>query len=129
MIGRPTLPQFERVLAGEIDGYTMDKRWVRKEEARHRRHDFRELPPPRRWIGRLFRGAASGRHRTQKVGSRTPAGEGVSRARQSVKDQFLATVSHELRAPLAAILLWSQMLECRTLEPGDESEALRSIRE
>jgi osmotically-inducible protein OsmY len=56
------------------------------------------------------------------------AREAAERANQ-VKDEFLATLSHELRTPLAAILLWSQILEERILAPGDETQALRAIKD
>jgi signal transduction histidine kinase len=54
--------------------------------ARRRQHEIRELV----WSEHAAREAA----------------EAASR----VKDEFLATVTHELRTPLSAILLWAQML-------------------
>jgi signal transduction histidine kinase/ActR/RegA family two-component response regulator len=43
------------------------------------------------------------------------------------RDEFLATISHELRSPLNAILGWTQVLEPRDL-PHDVGDALRVIR-
>jgi PAS domain S-box-containing protein len=41
-----------------------------------------------------------------------------------LKDEFLATVSHELRSPLNSILGWSKMLSARRL---DEEESARAL--
>jgi GAF domain-containing protein len=35
-----------------------------------------------------------------------------------MKDEFLATLSHELRSPLNAILGWAQLLRHRSLKSG-----------
>jgi CheY-like chemotaxis protein len=43
------------------------------------------------------------------------------------KDEFLAVLSHELRTPTSAILLWARMLMSGTLKPADQAEALRAI--
>ncbi len=50
----------------------------------------------------------------------------VEEANQS-KDEFLAVVSHELRAPLTAILGWSSLLLEGRLRPEVREEALRTI--
>ena len=47
--------QFDRVMAGEIDGYTFDKRWIRR-------------------FGGLLRGIGSGHHRAQTFGAGTASG-------------------------------------------------------
>ena len=44
------------------------------------------------------------------------------------RDEFLATISHELRSPLNAILGWTQVLEPRADLPREVEEALRVIR-
>ena len=45
------------------------------------------------------------------------------------KDIFLATLSHELRSPLTAILSWSQLLERGVLPPEKSRVAVRTIKE
>ena len=43
------------------------------------------------------------------------------------KDEFLATLAHELRSPMTAILGWIQMLKMPDLEPSDAASALGMI--
>jgi PAS domain S-box-containing protein len=45
----------------------------------------------------------------------------------TIKDQFLATLSHELRSPLTPILGWTAMLRSGELRPEDTSRALEVI--
>ncbi|NJR22688.1 MAG: response regulator [Richelia sp. CSU_2_1] len=44
-----------------------------------------------------------------------------------MKDEFLATLSHELRSPLNAILGWTQLLRNRTFNPATTMRALETI--
>jgi len=44
-----------------------------------------------------------------------------------MEDEFLATASHELRAPLNAILGWTKLLRGKTLAPEDAARALETI--
>jgi PAS domain S-box-containing protein len=44
-----------------------------------------------------------------------------------LKDQFLATVSHELRAPLNAVLGWAEMLRKGVLEDSRRQRALDAV--
>ncbi len=44
-----------------------------------------------------------------------------------VKDEFLATLSHELRSPLNAVLGWSQILRTRELDDATQKQALAII--
>jgi signal transduction histidine kinase/ActR/RegA family two-component response regulator len=66
----------------------------------------------------------------------TVAERGQSQARESLseaeaashlKDEFLATVSHELRNPLAPILTWTQLLRSGTLDEAKSKRALEVI--
>jgi PAS domain S-box-containing protein len=123
------LAQFERVMAGEIDRYTMDKRWIRKD--RRVIDTTISVTAVRREDGSVDYFLAL----LQDVTERKRGQEAVERAREAaerasqIKDEFLATVSHELRTPLAAILLWSEILADKTLSLGDEAQALRAIRD
>ena len=44
-----------------------------------------------------------------------------------LKDEFLATASHELRAPLTPILAWVSQLRRGTLDPAHAAHALEAI--
>ena len=44
-----------------------------------------------------------------------------------MKDEFLATLSHELRSPLNAILGWAQLLRNRSFSPAVTARALSTI--
>lgn len=46
-----------------------------------------------------------------------------------LKDQFLAAVSHELRAPMTTMLLWEKVLRDETAEVGVRTQALSAIHE
>src|SRR5262249_14537379 len=43
------------------------------------------------------------------------------------KDEFLATVSHEVRTPLTSILAWARLLAAKDLGPDKQKEALETI--
>ena len=43
------------------------------------------------------------------------------------KDEFLATLSHEIRSPLNAVLIWTHMLRSGSLDPAKAAEALEII--
>jgi signal transduction histidine kinase/ActR/RegA family two-component response regulator len=81
-------------------------------------------------IGNLMRS-----YRRQTT-ARTAAERGQSEARATLsdveaashlKDEFLATVSHELRNPLAPILTWTQLLRSGTLDEAKTRQALEVI--
>ncbi|MDX2230002.1 MAG: response regulator [Leptolyngbyaceae cyanobacterium bins.349] len=51
----------------------------------------------------------------------------ASEAANRLKDEFLATLSHELRSPLNAILGWTKLLRSRPFEPTQATHALEII--
>lgn len=72
----------------------------------------------------------------QQTAARRVAEQGQTQARVTlsaveaashVKDEFLATVSHELRNPLAPILTWTQLLRSGTLDEAKTKRALEVI--
>ena len=80
--------------------------------------------------------AALNRSYRLQTTARTQAEDGQTEARASLseveaashlKDEFLATVSHELRNPLAPILTWTQLLRSGTLDEAKTRRALEVI--
>src|SRR5215468_9208155 len=51
------------------------------------------------------------------------AAESANRA----KDDFLATLSHELRSPLSAILTWATLMRTRRLDQARTDRAVEAI--
>ena len=59
--------------------------------------------------------------------SREQEARQVAEEANRLKDDFLAMISHELRAPLTAILGWAQMLRSGTLDRASAERALLTI--
>jgi signal transduction histidine kinase/ActR/RegA family two-component response regulator len=78
-------------------------------------------------INRAYRDAASARRLAEEGQSRTNAALRDEKAASHLKDEFLATVSHELRNPLAPILTWTQLLRSGTLEKEKADRGLEVI--
>ena len=78
-------------------------------------------------INRTSREQASARLLAEQGQTKTSAALQEARAASQLKDEFLATVSHELRNPLAPILTWTQLLRSGTLEKEKVARGLEVI--
>jgi signal transduction histidine kinase len=58
---------------------------------------------------------------------REQAVRAAAEAANRVKDEFLATLSHELRSPLNAILTWATLLRSTRVDPPTTERALEAI--
>jgi PAS domain S-box-containing protein len=137
--------QFNRVMAGEIDGYDLDKRWVRK--------DGRVIDTTisvkcvRSSDGSVDYFVAVLQDMTEKKAAQAALQEIEQRAeddrkalleseRQArataeqasrLKDEFLASLSHELRTPINAVLTWIHLLRHKRLDAAKIELALDSM--
>jgi signal transduction histidine kinase/ActR/RegA family two-component response regulator len=78
-------------------------------------------------INRGQREQASERLRADEGRRRSTAALDEAKARIQIKDQFLATVSHELRNPLAPLLTWTQLLRSGKLDKEKADRGLEVI--
>lgn len=78
-------------------------------------------------INRAYREQASARVLAEEGQTRTTAALREAKAASHLKDEFLATVSHELRNPLAPILTWTQLLRSGTLNQEKSMRGLEVI--
>jgi PAS domain S-box-containing protein len=130
----------ERTRATWLDARSLGTQW--ETEVRLRRHDGEYLWHLGRAVPELdHRGAISGwivtatdideRKRTDDLRAQLLQQEQRARreaeAANRAKDEFLANASHELRAPLNAILGWVQMLRAGMLQEERTAHALATI--
>ncbi len=78
-------------------------------------------------LDRRFRLQRSALERAEQEQHKARASLSEVEAASHLKDEFLATVSHELRNPLAPILTWTQLLRSGTLDPERAQRALEVI--
>ncbi len=78
-------------------------------------------------VGRSKRLQSSTRLLAEEGQTRSSAALTEARAASQLKDEFLATVSHELRNPLAPILTWTQLLRSGTLDAEKSARGLEVI--
>jgi signal transduction histidine kinase/ActR/RegA family two-component response regulator len=78
-------------------------------------------------INRNYRDQASAGVRAEEGRTRITADLNEAKAANQLKDEFLATVSHELRNPLAPILTWTQLLRSGRLNQEKADRALEVI--
>lgn len=64
---------------------------------------------------------------TQAMLAEAVAARAEAEAASRAKDEFLANVNHELRTPLAAILLWARALETPALGAAERARAIEAI--
>jgi len=80
-----------------------------------------------RITNRNYSEQASARVHAEEGQTRITADLNEAKAANQLKDQFLATVSHELRNPLAPILTWTQLLRSGTLAKEKSDRGLEVI--
>ncbi len=127
------LAQYQRVLAGEIDGYALDKRFIRKDGKLIyasisvkclRRSDSKVeccLALVQDISGRKQAETALRQSRDEL----SAANAALAKAAR-LKDEFLASMSHELRTPLTGILNLSEALQEQIYGPLTEKQ-LKSL--
>ena len=78
-------------------------------------------------LNRSYRLQTTARHVAEHGQARANTALSEVEAASHLKDEFLATVSHELRNPLAPILTWTQLLRSGTLDEEKTKRALEVI--
>lgn len=76
----------------------------------------------------LLRTQLRARAEAERTAERLRESEAALQQANSAKDDFLATLSHELRTPMTAIMGWAQMLDEEQLDPEMQELAVDSIR-
>jgi signal transduction histidine kinase/CheY-like chemotaxis protein len=67
------------------------------------------------------------RTQAEQTAERLRVSEAALQEANRAKDEFLATLSHELRTPMTAVMGWSQMLAAGSIDEGTRDTALEAI--
>ncbi len=102
---------------------------LRRADGTHRWHRIQFVTAPEsRWLGIAtdIEDAHASAERVEQL-ARERAARAAAEQASRLKDRFLATVSHELRAPLTTLLLWEQVLRDETADAALHAQALDAI--
>ncbi|HVE70085.1 MAG TPA: CHASE domain-containing protein [Thermoanaerobaculia bacterium] len=75
----------------------------------------------------LLRVQLQARAQAEQTAERLAASEAALQRANQAKDDFLATLSHELRTPMTSIMGWAQMLADGTLDPETSRTGIEAI--
>jgi PAS domain S-box-containing protein len=116
------LQQFQRLLAGEIDNYELEKRFIRKDGNTIYTHltvaCYRYQGKPQFVIASL---TDISERKRQEAEIRRLSDSELNKAKleaeraSKAKSDFMASMSHELFTPMNAVLGFAQLLECENL--------------
>jgi signal transduction histidine kinase len=76
----------------------------------------------------LVRVQLAARAEAEKTAERLSRSEAELQRANEAKDEFLATLSHELRTPMTSIMGWAQLLDEEELDPPMRAQAIEAIR-
>jgi signal transduction histidine kinase len=76
----------------------------------------------------LIRVQLAAREHAELTAERLRRSEAELQRANQAKDDFLATLSHELRTPMTSIMGWSQILDDEDLDEGMRKQAISAIR-
>jgi len=126
-------PRFVEQVRIVVAGRTWDIRWISRREGRGGALRLASAT----FIGGLIIGTLLflllrtqllAREEAERTAERLRQSESALQAANTAKDDFLATLSHELRTPMTSIMGWAQMLDEEQLDAEMQELAVDSIR-